>query len=636
MADVQMREALRRLCVSPSTGLRGSLRDIDSVSIVYAVGLTETDMDKPQVWFSIFLWFNLTVADRDFSDLVGRKSLQFSSCKKQPDFLGLRLPFGQMDLAQHVKAGCKDEDMVGLIFNTIGVSDAITMGTDGMRYSRDIIADSIESVVMAQHYDGNISIPGCDKNMPGCFMAAARHNRPTIIVYGGTIASGRRHLDCPAMGYKKGDTVNISDTFESFGAYTIGKITEEECFDVVRHACPGPGGCGGMYTANTMSSALEALGMSLPYSSSTPAMNPAKAQECVKAAKYLKNLLAKDIKPRDILTRQSFLNALVVVTVLQGSTNAVLHLLAMARAAEIELTIDDFQTISNKTPVLADLKPSGKYYMEDVHRVGGVPAVLKYLINNTDLIDGSQLTVTGKTLAQNLEDVPELDFDNQDVIRKFDNPIKPTGHLTILRGNLAPGSSVAKLTGKEGDHFEGTAKCFDSPEDFFPALEAGEIKAGTVLIFRYQGPKGAPGMPEMLGPTGALAGAGLANSTALITDGRFSGASRGFIIGHVVPEARLGGPIALVEDGDKIVIDSESLTINWLVDEKEQARRKELWDASEKGKLNVKRGILLRYARDVAVSTNDGRAQCIHTESPLAGQSRRILRLIRDTRIGSK
>ncbi|KAJ7268819.1 dihydroxy-acid and 6-phosphogluconate dehydratase [Mycena haematopus] len=575
MAGVQIHALPSATGTAPTTKLNKISAQItqnkargSAQAMLYAVGLTETDMEKPQIGISPIWW-------------------EGNPCNSH-----------LMDLAKHVKDGCKDEDMVGLIFNTIGVSDAITMGTDGMRYSRvlpsrDIIADSIESVVMAQHYDGNISIPGCDKNMPGCFMAAARHNRPTIIVYGGTIQAGTRHVDCPSMGYKKGASSLL------VRAFTIGKITEEERFDVVRHACPGAGACGGMYTANTMSSALEALGMSLPYSSSTPALNPAKAQECIKAAKYLKNLLEKDIKPRDILTRQSFLNALVVVTVLQGSTNAVLHLLAMARAAEIELTIDDFQMISNKTPVLADLKPSGKYYMEDVHRVGGVPAILKYLLNHTDLIDGSQITVTGKTLAQNLEDVPELEL-NQDVIRRLDDPVKATGHLTILRGNLAPGSAVAKLTGKEGGRFEGTAKCFDTVEEFFPALEAGEIKAGTVLIFRYQGPKGAPGMPEMLGPTGAIAGAGLANSTALITDGRFSGASRGFIIGHVVPEARLGGPIALVEDGDKIIIDSESLTINWLVDEAEQAKRKEVWDASEKGKLNVKRGILLRYARDVA------------------------------------
>ncbi|KAG5638461.1 hypothetical protein H0H81_012526 [Sphagnurus paluster] len=398
-------------------------------------------------------------------------------------------------------------------------------------------------------------------------MAAARHNRPTIIVYGGTIQAGTRHVDCPSMGYEKGGTVNISDAFESYGAYAVGKINDEERFDVVRHACPGAGACGGMYTANTMSSALEALGMSLPYSSSTPAMYPEKKQECFKAAKYLKRLLELDIKPKSVL-----------------------HLLAMARAADVELSIDDFQHIGDKTPFLADLK------------IGGIPGILKYLLKYTDLIDGTQLTVTGRTLAQNLEDVPDLEFETQDVMRSLDNPIKATGHLTILRGNLAPGTAVAKLTGKEGSRFEGVAKCFDSLDGFYPALEAGEIKAGMILIFRYQGPKGAPGMPEMLGPTGAIAGAGLSASTALITDGRFSGASRGFIIGHVVPEARVGGPIALVEDGDRIVIDSENRMINWLVDEEEQARRKQKWDTSGKQAFSVKRGILLRYARDVAVS----------------------------------
>ncbi|KAL0068775.1 hypothetical protein AAF712_004104 [Marasmius tenuissimus] len=424
------------------------------------------------------------------------------------------------------------------------------------------------------------------------------------------------------MGYKKGDTVNISDAFESYGAFTIGKITDEERFDVVRHACPGAGACGGMYTANTMSSALEVMGMSLPYSSSTPAEHPGrslyqicchfanlnaeKIQECIRAGKYMKKLLELDLKPKDILTRQSFLNAIAIINVLGGSTNATLHFLAMARAAEIELTIDDFQTVANRTPYLADLKPSGKYYMEDVHRVGGIPALVKYLINHSDIIDGNQLTVTGKTIAENLADVAELTFDNQDVIRPLDNPIKPSGHLTILRGNLCPGSAVAKITGKEGSKFEGTAKCFDSLEGFFPALERGEIKAGMILIFRYQGPKGAPGMPEMLGPTGAIAGAGLSNSTALITDGRFSGASRGFIIGHVVPEARLGGPIALVKDGDRIIIDSEARTITWDVDEDEQARRKQEWAASYKGQLTVKRGILYRYARDVAPASEGG------------------------------
>ncbi|KAF8197843.1 dihydroxy-acid/6-phosphogluconate dehydratase [Pholiota molesta] len=542
-------------------------------AMLYAVGLEEEDMNKPQIGISPVWW-------------------EGNPCNSH-----------LLDLAKHVKEGCKQEDLVGLIFNTIGVSDAITMGTDGMRYSlpsRDIIADSIEAVVMAQHYDGNISLPGCDKNMPGCFMAAVRHNRPTIIVYGGTIQAGTRHVDCPSMNKQKGGTVNISDAFESYGAYAVGKISDEERFDVVRHACPGAGACGGMFTANTMSSALEALGISLPYSSSTPASYPEKVQECVRAAKYLKNLLAKDIKPRDILTRNSFLNAIVIVNILGGSTNAVLHLLAMARAADIPLTIDDFQMIADKTPFLADMMPSGKYYMEDIHKIGGIPAILKYLLNHTDLIDGTQLTVTGKSLAENLADVAELDFATQDVFRPLSNPIKPTGHLTILRGNLAPETAVAKLTGKEGLRFEGTAKCFDSLDGFYTLLEAGEIKAGMVLIFRYQGPKGAPGMPEMLGPTGAIAGAGLANSTALITDGRFSGASRGFIIGHVVPEARVGGPIALVKDGDRIVIDSATRRIDWFVDEEEQQRRKAEWLASDKAKLNVKRGILLRYARDVA------------------------------------
>ncbi|KAH9061299.1 dihydroxy-acid dehydratase [Lactarius vividus] len=473
-----------------------------------------------------------------------------------------------LDLAKAVKEGCKEEDLVGLTFNTIGVSDAITMGTDGMRYSlpsRDIIADSIEAVTLAQHYDGNISIPGCDKNMPGCAMAAVRHNRPTIIVYGGTIQVGVRHVDCPEMGYSKGDSVNISDAFESYGAFAVGKITEEQRFDIVRHACPGAGACGGMYTANTMSSALEVLGLTLPYSSSTPATYAEKLKECRRAAGYLKKLLERDIKPRDILTRNSFLNAIAIVNVLGGSTNAVLHLLAMARAADVELTIDDFQAVADRTPYLANLKPSGRYYMEDLHRVGGIPSLLKYLLAHTDLIDGTQLTVTGRTLAENVADAAELEFGQppQDVVRPLADPIKRTGHIAILRGNLAPGSAVAKITGAEGVRFQGVAKCFDSLDGFYPALAAGEIKPGMVLVFRYQGPKGAPGMPEMLGPTGALIGAGLAGSTALITDGRFSGASRGFIIGHIVPEARLGGPIALVQDGDRIVIDSEKRTIDW-------------------------------------------------------------------------
>ncbi|KAH8119269.1 dihydroxy-acid dehydratase [Phellopilus nigrolimitatus] len=541
-------------------------------AMLYAAGLTEEDMHKPQIGISPMWW-------------------EGNPCNSH-----------LLDLAKEVKKGCVDEDLVGLTFNTIGVSDGITQGNDGMRYSlpsRDLIADSIESVVMAQHYDGNIAIPGCDKNMPGCLIAAVRHNRPTILIYGGTIQAGIRQVDCPAMGFKKGGQVNISDAFESYGAFTVGKITDDERYDVVRHACPGAGACGGMYTANTMSTALEVLGMSLPYSSGIPAVYPEKIQECRKAAKYMKILLEKDIKPRDILTRQSFINAITVVNVIGGSTNAVLHLLAIARAADIPLTIDDFQEVAERTPYLADLKPSGKYYMEDLHNTGGIPAVMKYLLNYTNLLDGSQRTVTGKTLAENLEDVPELQFDIQDVVRPLENPIKSTGHLTILRGSLCPGTAVAKLTGKEGLRFEGVAKCFDSIDGFYPALAAGEIKPGTIVIFRYQGPKGAPGMPEMLGPTGALMGAGLGPTTCLITDGRFSGASRGFIIGHVVPEAQVGGPIALVHDGDRIVVDAKTRTIDWQVDEETKAQRQKEWEAVEHP-LKVKRGVLFRYARDVA------------------------------------
>ncbi|KAI0630086.1 dihydroxy-acid dehydratase [Trametes polyzona] len=539
-------------------------------AMLHAVGVTPEDLDKPQIGISPIWW-------------------EGNPCNNH-----------LLELARQVKEGCAQEGLVGLTFSTIGVSDGITMGTEGMRYSlpsRDLIADSIETVVMAQHYDGNISIPGCDKNMPGCVIAAARHNRPTVIVYGGTIQPGVRQVDCPSLGHKKGDNMNIADAFESYGAYAVGKITEEQRLDVVRHSCPGPGACGGMFTANTMSSVLEVLGLSLPYSATIPAVYPEKAQECIKAAKYLKRLLELDIKPKDILTRQAFINAITIVNVLGGSTNAVLHLLAMARAADVELTIDDFQVVADRTPYLADLKPSGKYVMEDLHRVGGIPGLLKYLLKNTNLIDGTQLTVTGKTLAENLEDVAEIQFENQDVVRPLSNPIKATGHLTILRGNLAPETAVAKITGKEGLRFEGIAKCFDSIPPFFTALENGEITAGMAIIFRYQGPKGAPGMPEMLGQTAALMGAGLGGKTALITDGRFSGASRGFIIGHVVPEAFVGGPIALVEDGDKIVIDTEKRTIDWLVDEEEQKRRREKWVPRE---YREKRGVLYRYARDVA------------------------------------
>ncbi|EIW63559.1 dihydroxy-acid dehydratase [Trametes versicolor FP-101664 SS1] len=534
-------------------------------AMLHAVGVTPDDLDKPQIGISPVWW-------------------EGNPCNNH-----------LLELAKKVKQGCEQEGLVGLTFSTIGVSDGITMGTEVISYLLPF--RSTNGVTQAQHYDGNIALPGCDKNMPGCVIAAARHNRPTVIVYGGTIQAGVRKVDCPSLGHKKGDDMNIADAFESYGAFAVGKITEEQRLDVVRHSCPGPGACGGMFTANTMSSVLEVLGLSLPYSASIPAIYPEKAQECVKAAKYLKRLLELDIKPRDILTRNAFLNAITIVNVIGGSTNAVLHLLAMARAADVELNIDDFQKVADRTPYLADLKPSGKYVMEDLHRVGGIPALLKYLLKHTDLIDGTQLTVTGKTIAENLEDVPELQFADQDVVRPLSNPIKSTGHLTILRGNLAPETAVAKITGKEGLRFEGIAKCFDSIPPFFTALENGEITAGMAIIFRYQGPKGAPGMPEMLGQTAALMGAGLGGKSALITDGRFSGASRGFIIGHVVPEAFVGGPIALVEDGDKIVIDTEKRSIDWLVSEEEQARRREKWVPRE---YREKRGVLYRYARDVA------------------------------------
>lgn len=558
-----------------SSQLTENISQGGSQAMLYAVGLTEKNITNPQVGISPVWW-------------------EGNPCNAH-----------LLELAKKVKEGCEAEDINGFLFSTIGVSDGMTMSTDGMRYSlpsRDLIADSIETVTMAQHYDGNISLPGCDKNMPGCLMAALRHNRPTIIVYGGTIQAGTRHVDCPALGFKKGGTVNIADAFESFGAFKTGKISDEERFDVVRHACPGAGACGGMYTANTMSSILEVLGMSLPYSASIPAVYPEKAQECFRAAKYMKNLLAKDIKPRDIVTKKAIENAITVVNVIGGSTNAVLHLLAIARSGDIPLSIDDFQTISDRTPYLADLKPSGRFVMEDLHKAGGIPSLVKYLLNHTDLIDGSQLTVTGRTLAENLADVEELTFGEgaQQVVMPLKKPIKETGHLTILRGNLAPGSAVAKLTGKEGLFFEGVAKCFDTEADFYPALEKGEIKAGQVVIFRYQGPKGSPGMPEMLGPTGAIMGAGLGNSTCLITDGRFSGASRGFIIGHVTPEAHLGGPIALVEDGDKITVDAKKRTIEWHVSEEVRAARQTSLISRGPRPFTVRRGVLLRYARDVA------------------------------------
>ncbi len=491
------------------------------------------------------------------------------------------------DLAAKVKEGVRAAGLVGMRFNTIGVSDGISMGTDGMSYSlqsRDLIADSIETVMSAQWYDANISLPGCDKNMPGCLIAMGRLNRPSLMVYGGTIKPG--HLD--------GKVLDIVSAFQSYGEFLAGRIDEETRQGIIRNACPGPGACGGMYTANTMASAIEAMGMSLPYSSSTPATDPGKLEECLRAGAAIRNLLEQDIKPRDIMTREAFENAMVVVIALGGSTNAVLHLLAMARAVDVELTIDDFQAVSDRVPFLADLKPSGRYVMEDLHHVGGVPAVMKYLLD-AGLLNGQCLTVTGKTLAENLRDVPGLK-EGQDIIRPLDQPIKETGHIQILKGNLAPGGSVAKITGKEGLRFSGPARVFDSEEDMLAALEGNAIQKGDVVIIRYEGPKGGPGMPEMLTPTSAIMGAGLGNDVALITDGRFSGGSHGFIIGHVVPEAQEGGPIALVRDGDRITIDARENTLSVDLSPSEMEARRAAWEMPP---YKARRGTLHKYIKTV-------------------------------------
>ncbi len=492
------------------------------------------------------------------------------------------------DLAAKVKEGVTAAGLVGMRFNTIGVSDGISMGTDGMSYSlqsRDLIADSIETVVGAQWYDALIALPGCDKNMPGCLIAMGRLNRPAIMVYGGTIKPGHS---------RKGETLDIVSAFQSYGAFIAGKIDEQEREDIVEHACPGAGACGGMYTANTMASAIEALGMSLPYSSSTPAVEPGKWQECLDAGKAIRYLLENDIKPRDIMTRAAFENAMVIVMALGGSTNAVLHLIAMARAVGVTLTIEDFQKVSERVPFLADLKPSGKYVMEDLHHVGGTPAVMKYLLEK-GLLNGDCLTVTGKTVAENLRNLPGLKA-GQDVFMPLEKPIKPTGHIRILRGSFAPGGAVAKITGKEGLRFSGPARVYDCEEDMLKSLERGEIKKGEVVVIRYEGPKGGPGMPEMLTPTSAIMGAGLGKDVALITDGRFSGGSHGFIIGHVVPEAQEGGPIALVKNGDVITIDAEKNVLDVEVSEAELARRKSQWKMPP---YKATRGTLWKYIKSV-------------------------------------
>ena len=527
-------------------------------AMLHAIGLTSSDLEKP---------------------LVGIASTGYEG---NPCNMHLN------ELATHVKKGTAEEDLIGLIFNTIGVSDGISMGTPGMRFSlpsRDLIADSMETVVGAMSYDGLVTVVGCDKNMPGALMAMLRLNRPSVLLYGGTIASG-------CLNDKKLDIVSA---FEAWGEKVAGTINESEFKSVVQNACPGAGACGGMYTANTMASSIEALGMSLPYSSSNPAVDVAKTNDAVAAGKALRYLLENDIKPKDIVTKKSLENALRLITVLGGSTNAVLHYLAIAKAAEIELTIDDFQKISDKTPFLADLKPSGKFLMEDLHRVGGVPAVMKYMLEQ-GMLHGDCLTVTGKTVAENLKDVAPLQV-GQTVIRPVEEPIKPTGHIRILKGNLATEGSVAKITGKEGLVFRGPARVFEGEFEANDGIRDGQVKKGEVVVIRYEGPKGGPGMPEMLKPTAAIMGAGLGKEVALITDGRFSGGTHGFVVGHITPEAQIGGTIGLVENGDMITINAENNTIVLEVDDKTLSQRKENWKAPE---LKVNRGVLYKYARYVS------------------------------------
>lgn len=495
------------------------------------------------------------------------------------------------DLAQLVKDGTYNADLVGLVFNTIGVSDGISMGTPGMRYSlpsRDIIADSMETVVEAMSYDGLVTVVGCDKNMPGALMAMLRLNRPSILVYGGTISAGCHN----------GKKLDVVSAFEALGEKQSGKITEDEFQNVIEKSCPGAGACGGMYTANTMASAIEALGMSLPYNSSNPAISSSKKNECIKAGEAIRLLLEKDIKPSDIVTRQSLENAIRLVTIMGGSTNAVLHFLAIAKAANVEFTIDDFQRISDETPFLANLKPSGKYLMEDLHKIGGIPAVLKYMLMN-NMLHGDCMTVTGNTLAENLEHV-EILPENQDVIKPFNQPIKQTGHIRILKGNLAKDGAVAKITGKEGLFFSGSAKVFNSEEEANEGIRLNKVRKGDVLVIRYVGPKGGPGMPEMLKPTSSIMGAGLGKDVALITDGRFSGGTHGFVVGHITPEAQLGGEIALVENGDEIQIDAENNTIKLNVPEEELQKRRMAWKPP---KLKANRGALFKYAKTVATAS---------------------------------
>ncbi|HEX4130300.1 MAG TPA: dihydroxy-acid dehydratase [Pirellulales bacterium] len=524
-----------------------------SQAMLYGTGLTPDDMQKPQVGIAS-VWY------------------EGNTCNMHLNML-----------AEHVKRGVTEAGMVGMRFNTIGVSDGISMGTEGMSYSlpsRDLIADSIETVMHAQWYDANVSIPGCDKNMPGCLIAMGRLNRPSLMVYGGTIKPG--HLD--------GETLDVVSAFQCFGEYIAGKMSDARRQKVVRCSIPGAGACGGMYTANTMASAIEALGMSLPYSASIPAEYPEKIDECVRAGAAIRRLLELDLKPRDIMTRAAFENAMVVVMALGGSTNAVLHLIAMARAVEVPLSIDDFDRTSKRIPYLADLKPSGRFVQEDLHKVGGTPAVMKYLIEK-GLMNGDCITCTGRTLAENLAELPGLAA-GQEIVHPVERPIKPSGHIQILRGNLAPEGAVAKITGKEGERFSGPAKVYDAEEDMLAALEQKKITKGDVIVIRYEGPKGGPGMPEMLTPTSAIMGAGLGKDVALMTDGRFSGGSHGFIVGHVTPEAQEGGPIALVHDGDRITIDATRNAIEVDLSEAELAKRRAAWKAPP---YKATRGVLYKY-----------------------------------------
>ena len=538
-------------------------------AMLYGIGLTDDDLKKAQVGVVSMGWDGNT-------------------CNMHLN-----------DLAKIVKQGVWDSDMVGLIFNTIGVSDGISNGTDGMRYSlvsRDVIADSIETVCGAQYYDALIALPGCDKNMPGSIMAMGRLNRPAIMVYGGTIAPG----------HYKGQDLNIVSSFEALGQKIAGNLSEGDFKGIVMHSCPGAGACGGMYTANTMASAIEALGMSLPYSSSNPAISPEKKAECLAAGKAIRLLLEKNILPSDIMTRKAFENAIRVIIITGGSTNAVLHFIAIAKSVGIEITQDDFQRMSDQTPVLADFKPSGKYLMQDLHEHGGIPAVMKYLLEK-GLLHGDCLTVTGKTIAENLADIKAVDFEAQDIIYPLEKPIKKTGHLQILYGNLAEKGSVAKISGKEGERFEGPARVFDGEKNLIAGLSTGRVKHGDVVVIKNEGPKGAPGMPEMLKPTGAIIGAGLGKSVALITDGRFSGGTHGFVVGHITPEAYEGGLIGLVEDGDIIEIDVTKNLLSLKVSNEEIARRKAAW---KKPALKVTKGVLFKYA----ASVKDASEGCVTDE----------------------